>query len=138
MGGVLPDHILVHTATPVKITEDPGSGQWIEGEKGPVGPAAVAGAPFPCVLFMPSPGGAADTPYRPRVVRTPTLLYNPTREDDTPVLVSNEDELLIDAPELAPWTGAPVQRWLADGDAQPFGPPGQVYGLMATLRIVKD
>lgn len=139
---MLPDYILVHTATPVSNTEaqsDPP--EWIEGEPGPDGGGEpTPGASFPCVLFLPSPGGSQDTPYRPRVVRTPTLLYNPTRDtDDTPIIVLNENELLIDAPELAAWTGGvSPARWLTDGDPQPFGPPGELFGIMATLRMVKD
>lgn len=136
---VLPDTLLAHTATPVSYPEVQSSpAQWIEGEPGPTGVEPVQGIPFPCVLFLPSPGGSADTEYRPRVVRRPTLLYNPTRDDDSVVVVNAEDELLVEAPELAPWTGADVVRWLAEGDPQPFGPPGLVYGLMATLRRVED
>lgn len=136
---VLPDTLLAHTATPVSYPEVQSSpAQWIEGEPGPTGVEPVQGIPFPCVLFLPSPGGSADTEYRPRVVRRPTLLYNPTRDDGTPIVIRSEDELLIAAPELAAWTGGDVVRWQAQGSAQPFGPPGSVYGLMATLRQILD
>lgn len=136
VAGVLPARILVHTATPVQFVEAPSEG-WAEGEPGE-GVEPALGVPFQCVLFLPGPGGEQSSQYRPRVVRTPTLLYNPTRDDDSVVVVNAEDELLVEAPELAPWTGADVVRWLAEGDPQPFGPPGLVYGLMATLRRVED
>lgn len=149
MAGVLPARILVHTATPVSYAEpqtDPE--EWIEGEPGPHGGGEPAdGVPFACVLFLPAPGGEQQNAYRPKVVRTPTLLYNPTREisrvglvaDHTPIVVGNEDELLIDAPELAPWTGGvSPSRWLSVGQPQPFGPPGQVFGLLASVRQVSD
>lgn len=139
MPGVLPPNILVHVATPVTYVEDPTAVEWIEGEPGSSSATPTEGAPFPCVLFMPGPGGSQDTAYRPKVVRAPTLLYNPTRADNSPVVVLGENELLVKADELAPWMGGvSPARWLCDGDPQPFGPPGQVYGLMATLRMIKD
>lgn len=134
----LPAHILVHLGTPVSYEEDAGA-PWIEGEPGTAGVRAVDGVAFPCVLFLPGPGGSADTPYRPRVVRQPTLLLNPIYDDGiTPVVLTSEMELLVAAPELAPWTGASTARWLVAGDAQPFGPPGTVLGIQAILRQVKD
>lgn len=127
---------MVHTATPV-VYGDEGTVAWIEGEPSSEGLEPVAGAPFPCVLFMPQ-GGGQDNPYRPRVIKAPQILFNPLRADLTVVAVGHEDELLIAAPELAPWTGAETARWLANGNAQPFGPPGTVIGLLATLRAVDD
>lgn len=149
MAGVLPAHILVHTATPVSYVEGAPGDEWIEGEPGEGGPTPVEGVPFECVLFMPGPGGAEDNPFKPRTVRRPTLLYNPDRGivdsvrgligDGSDVELTAEDELLIDAPELAPWTGGQTRaRWQLDGDTQPFGPPGIVGGVMATLKMVKD
>jgi hypothetical protein len=147
MAGVLPAHILVHTATPVSYVEGVAGDEWIEGEPGEGGPQPVEGVPFECVLFLPSPGGEEASPYKPRVVRRPTLLYNPDRNlvdparglvgDGSDVLLTNEDELMILAPELSGWTGAALVRWQADGDSQPFGPPGEVFGVMATLLQVK-
>jgi hypothetical protein len=138
MAGVLPDHILVHRATPRSYVEAADAGPWLAGEPGARGPEVVLGAPFPCVLFLPSPGGAQDTTFRPKVVKRPTLLFNPTRLDGSLVLVGSEDELAVSAPELEAWTGAAEARWQVDGDPQPFGPPGLVYGVVATLKIVRD
>lgn len=139
MAGILPDRILKHTATPVSYLEDESSSTWIEGERGVQEPEPIVGAPFKCVLFMPGPGGRQDSEYRPRTVRAPTLLYNPTRPDRTPVVVLAENELSIDAPELAPWIGGvSPARFQCDGDPQPFGPPGRVFGLQATLRLILD
>lgn len=151
MPGVLPAHILVHTATPVSFREGVEGDEWIEGEPGEGGPTAVEGVPFECVLFLPGPGGedsSAAAAFKPRVVRRPTLLYNPTRNildgsrgllgDGSAIAVTSEDELLISAPELAGWTGGARVRWQADGDSQPFGPPGRVLGVMATLLQVRD
>lgn len=138
MPGVLPAHILKHLATPVSYVEGVEGDEWIEGEPGEGGPQAVEGVPFPCVLFLPGPGGEEANAFKPRTVTRPTLLYNPERDDASPVLVGHEDELLIDAPELAPWTGAARQRWQVEGSSQPFGPPGSVFGVMATLRRVAD
>jgi hypothetical protein len=150
----LPQYILVHTAVPLTYEEpqtDPAT--WIEGEPGSAGGGEPTnGTPFVCVLFMPSPGGEQQNEYRPKVIRQPTILYNPTRDqpkaafagapavpaNNTPIVITNEDELMITAPELAAWTGGDTVRWQAAGDAQPFGPPGVVFGIMATLRIVKD
>lgn len=149
MAGVLPTHILVHTATPVEYVEGVAGDEWIEGEPGEGGPTRTEGVPFECVLFLPAPGGAEANPYRPRVVRRPTLLFNPTRNlvdagrhlvgDSSPIAITDRSELLIDAPDLRPWTaGENPSRWQADGDAQPFGPPGTVIGAMATLVAVED
>lgn len=147
--GAIPARILVHTATPLLYEEpldDPET--WIEGEPGPQGGGEpVAGNPFACVLFLPSAGGEQSNQYRPKVIRTPQLLLNPTRAigrpglvaDGSAIVIASEDELLIDAPELAPWTGGvSPARWQAVGDAQPFGPPGSVIGVLASLRMVRD
>jgi hypothetical protein len=140
VAGVLPERILVHTAVPISFEEPQSSpAEWIEGEPGPSGGGEpVVGVAFACVLFLPGPGGQVQNEFRSRVVREPTLMYNPTRGDDTPIVVLAENELMVTAPELAPWTGGETVRWLTVGDPQPFGPPGQVYGLQATLRQVKD
>lgn len=125
-----------HVAVPVSY-EDEGVADWIEGEPTAGGLEAVDGNAFPCILFLPTPG-AQDTPYRLRTVQTPTMLFNPRRPDNTIVTLSHEDELLITASELAPWTGAETTRWQVDGEPQPFGPPGSVIGLLATVRQVRD
>lgn len=148
MAGVLPAHILVHVATPVSYVEGVAGDEWIEGEPGEGGPQPVEGVPFECVLFLPSPGGEEANPYKPRVVRRPTLLYNPDRNivdpsrglvgDGSDIELSAEDELLILAPELIAWTKLERARWQLEGDSQPFGPPGKVYGAMATLLQVRD
>lgn len=149
MAGILPSHILVHTATPVSYVEGIEGDLWIEGEPGDGGPTRVEGVPFECVLFMPGPGGEETNPYKPRVIRRPTLLYNPDRNvvdatrgligDGSDIELTHEDELLIAAPELATWAGGEAQaRWQLEGDSQPFGPPGRVGGVMATLRRVED
>lgn len=138
MAGVLPAHILVHVGTPVSYVEGVEGDEWIEGEPGEAGPVPVEGVSFPCVLFLPGPGGDEQNTFKPRVVRRPTLLFNPERLDGSPVVVTNEDELLIEAPELVAWTGAATARWQASGDGQPFGPPGRVVGVMATLQQVRD
>lgn len=132
----LPGAILKHTATPV-VYADAGTVEWVEGEPSSSGLVPIDGEPFECILFMPQ-GGGQDNPYRPRVIKTPQILFNPLRPDRSVVVVNHEDELLIFAPELAPWTGLETARWLANGNAQPFGPPGQVIGLLATLRAVDD
>lgn len=144
--GVLPDRILVHTATPLTYVEDRAA-EWVEGEPGDSGIVPTNGTPFACVLFLPSAGGSASDQYRPRVVRNPTLLFNPTRDyargvipaDGTPIVLTDETELMIDAPELAAWMGGvSPARWQVNGDAQPFGPPGKVYGVQASLQTVED
>lgn len=150
----LPSYILVHAAVPLTYEEpqtNPTS--WIEGEPGDQGGGEpVQGPGFACVLFMPGPGGEQQNTYRPKVITQPTILYNPTRDmnraaangapvitaDNSPVVITNEDELLVTAPELAAWTGDVTVRWQAVGDAQPFGPPGSVFGILATLRAVRD
>lgn len=145
--GVLPSRILTHVATPLQYVEDDDAPEWIEGEPGPSGVTPTLGAAFVCVLFLPAPGGAASDAYRPRTVRTPTLMYNPTRDhahgaavaDHSAIVVTAEMELLVDAPELAPWMGGTSPaRWQATGDAQPFGPPGKVYGIQSTLQRVEN
>lgn len=139
----IPDYVLVHTCTPMRNPETQSSpATWIEGEPGPetTPGAATAGTPFPCVLFLPTPGGTQPNAYRIRQVRTPTLLFNAYQDDDvTPNVIGHEDEVLISAPELAAWLGGqnPV-RWLVSGEPRPFGPPGDVIGLEATLERVED
>lgn len=145
--GVLPAHILVHVATPVSYVEDGAAMEWLEGEPGTAGIVPTQGTPFACVLFLPGPGGAGADVHRPKVIKTPTLLYNPIRDlskpgvpaDHTPIVVTDEMELLISAPELAQWMGGTSPaRWLANGDGQPFGPPGKVYGVQASLQMVEN
>lgn len=138
MSGLLPAHILVHSATPISFREGAAGDEWIEGEPGEAGAEPVQGVPFACILFLPGPGGEEANAFKPRAVRRPTLLFNPTRDDGSPVALTHEDELLISAPELASFTGAAVVRWQLDGDAQPFGPPGRVGGAQATLKRVED
>ena len=150
--GVVPSHILVHVAVPVGYeTPDDGDDQWAEGEPNE-GPVALDGKAFACVIFLPSPGGDQQNPYRPRAVRTPTMLCNPTRsvrlspsppfpgllDDLSPIVLDNQSELLITAPELAPWTGAVTARWQVDGVPQPFGRPGTVLGILTAIRQVVD
>lgn len=127
-----------HTATPVTYSDTGDPTDWVEGEPGTDGLEPATGDPFPCFLFLPSGGGSADTPYRVRTVQTPQMLFDPLRDDGSVVDLKPEDELLIDAPELAPWTGAQVSRWQVNGRPLPFGPPGQVIGVLATLRQVDD
>lgn len=150
----LPGSILVHVAVPLTYDEpqtDPT--EWIEGEPGPDGGGEPdQGSPFVCVLFLPGPGGEQQNAYRSRTVTQPTLLYNPFRDvyqaavapfpgvvgDGSPIVVRNETELLVTAPELEAWTGGVTVRWQVVGIPQAFGPPGQVYGSQATLRQVVD
>lgn len=151
----LPDHVLVHTAVPLEYDEPQSTpAEWIEGEPGPFGGGEpVQGVPFPCVLFLPSPGGETPNQYRPRVVEVPTVLFNPARTldrgavpgdapaspaDGSPIALARESELLVYAPELAPWTGGEPVRWQLVGVAQPFGPPGSVIGVQAEVRQVLD
>lgn len=125
----------VHTATPVTYNDE-GNPEWIEGEPTEGGLTPTDGESFACALFIPRSSGAASDQYRLREVRVPTLLFNPLRDDGSIIELSPEDELMIDAPELAPWTGANPARWMIDGMPQPFGPPGTVLGVLATLRQV--
>jgi hypothetical protein len=57
------------------------------------------------------------------------------------VEVDKEDELLIEAPELASFfeeveDSPGVGRWQVDSVPQPFGPPGEVIGVQATVKQV--
>jgi hypothetical protein len=150
----LPGSILVHVGVPLTYDEpqtDPA--EWIEGEPGPDGGGEPEqGAAFLCVLFLPGPGGEQQNAYRPRAVQQPTLLYNVVRDayqaavdpfpqvlgDGSTVDIANESELLITAPELAPWTRGVTVRWQVVGIPQAFGPPGSVFGAQATVRQVVD
>lgn len=127
-----------HVATPITYSDSGDLHEWIEGEPGADGLEPAQGQPFPCFLFLPSGGGAADTTYRLRTVQTPQMLFQPMRGDGSIIALEPESELLISAPELSPWTGAPVARWMLNGRPLPFGPPGQVIGVLATLRQVVD
>jgi hypothetical protein len=133
----LPQRILAHTATPLTYEEGPGT-EWVEGERG-TAPEPVQGVPFACILFLPGPGGEQQGPARMRAVQEPTMLYNAVRDDNSPVELTDETELLVSAPELAAFTGGATVRWQVVGDPQPFGPPGRtIVGVQATLRQVRD
>lgn len=152
MPGVIPAHILVHVAVPLVYGEDEeGTVDWAEGEPGG-GPEPSPGDAFVCVVFLPGPGGSVPNEYRPKTIRTPTLLCNPSRnarrpaappfpevaDDQTAIILGQDDELLITAPELAPWTGGETVRWQVSGGVQAFGRPGTVMGLLASISQVKD
>lgn len=136
----LPRRILKHTATPIRTVEaDAGAPTWVEGERGEEGPQPVAEAAFPCIVFLPNATESAggESSWRPsRQIRRPTMLFDPALVPGRQP--TRETELMILAPELAPWTGAGEARWQLDGDPQPFGPPGSVIGAQATLKQVKD
>lgn len=122
-----------HVAYRQQMVEDVAA-PWIEGEPGD-GPEPQLTAAFPCFLFLPL--GGEDPGPRSRKVTRPTVMWDPAEvigEHPTP-----EDELHIEAPELAPVTGGGVVRWQIEGDPQPFGPPGEaVVGVQATLKQVRD
>lgn len=126
----LPD-VCIHVCTPVSMVE---TGTLVEGE-GDIEP--VEGTPFQGILFLPQ-GSEEQNPYRPRKLSRPTLLYLPKDALGAAVVLKAEDELLIAAPELAPWTGAAEARWQLEGVPQPFGPPGSVIGIQAALVKVDD
>lgn len=145
-------HVLVHFATPVRYEEGLDAETWVEGEPGAEGPVPMRGVPFPCVLFLPlgqeeTPGG--DSP-RGRKITRPTILFEPVRPSDwpeaggSPIVVGADDELLVFAPELAGHFAQAANeavgtgRWQVDGRPQPFGPPGTVIGVQATLKQVSD
>jgi hypothetical protein len=133
-------HILVHTATPVRFEEaDAGAATWVEGERGETGPEPVLRDAFPAVLFLPGGSEESDHPRTKKITR-PTLLYEPVNADTgqpVPELTA-EDELMVEAPELAQWTGEVEARWQVEGTPQPFGPPGRVIGVQATLKQVRE
>lgn len=108
--------------------------EWIEGEPGD-GPEPVLGPLFPCFLFLPL--GQEEPGPRSRKVSRPTVMWDPAElTGDHP---SAEGELLIEAPEYAPVTGAGAVRWQIEGAPQPFGPPGgPLVGVQATLKQVQD
>lgn len=150
-GGALGD-LLVHVAIPTRYEEDPGVGEWIEGEPGPQGPEPVTGVAFPLVLFLPlgteeAPG--TESP-RGRKVSRPTIMFEPLRplgwpqQPGTPITLGADDELLIFAPELAQFfeqvAGEAIGtgRWQVEGAPQPFGPPGEVIGVQANVKQVRD
>lgn len=127
------EDIMVHTATPAGVVE---SGEWIEGERDVSRDASAT--PFGCCLFLPR--GSEDAGgMRSRQVSRPTLLYLPTDLQGEPVTVGPNDELVIDAPELAQWTGGNPSRWQVDGRPQPAGPPGEApIVVQAQLVAVGD
>lgn len=125
------EDVCIHTVTPVSMIE---SGALIEGEAD-VEPVPLT--PFMGVLFLPQ-GTEEPNPFKPRKITRPTLLHLPEDLLGAAVTIDPEDELLIDAPELAPWTGASEARWQIEGMPQPFGPPGEVIGIQAVLVKVDD
>jgi hypothetical protein len=136
-------HVLVHRARRLRVEEDAGAAEWIEGEPGE-GPAPVPGPEFPVVLFLPL--GSEEAGPRAKTITRPTLMWEPVNADtgETVDAVTADDELLIAATDLASWfEQAPgeepgVGRWQVDGPPQPFGPPGTVIGVQATLKQVRS
>lgn len=123
--------VCVHTATPITRSESDDETTWAAGEPDQ---QVLTGQTFPCCLFLPN--GPARENTRGRQVREPTLLWDAHDEDDEPIpLVRINDELLVYAPEL---TGEEPVLWQVLGEAQPLGPPGDVYGYQATLERVSD
>jgi DNA mismatch repair protein MutH len=129
--------VCIHRATPLETRLDTqATGTYLEGERDDETPApAAVGKRFACVLFLPL-GGEEPNPFRRRKITRPTLLFLPTAEDGSAVSISADSELLIEAPDLAAFTGGAQVRWQVDGDPQPFGPPGEVIGAQATLSKV--
>lgn len=132
----------MHVATPTRFEQDDTvpAEEWIEGEPGDTGPEPTQLAPVPCLLFLPQAPETAggEVAWKPRVITRPTLLYNPSRPDGTDVGLKKDDELLIDAPDLAPWVGQNPARWQLDGIPQPAGPPGRPVVVIATLKRIED
>lgn len=122
-----------HAAVSMTYAEGPDEAEWIEGEPGD-GPETVPAAAFPCFLFLPL--GQEEPGPRSRKVSRPTVMWDPaevTGDDPTA-----DDELVIEAPEYAPVTGAAAARWQVEGSPQPFGPPGgPLVGVQATLKQVR-
>lgn len=134
--------VCVHVATPLRETED--KGDWVEGEYRTSG--KVPGTPFDCCLFLPigeeESGGGTAVRQGGRQVTRPTLLFLPEDHAGAQVSVNRELELLIVAEELNLARGMAAnasERWLVDGDPQPFGKPGDdVIGYQARLSKVDE
>lgn len=125
----------MHVATPVRRTE---GGAWVEGA---FAVDETEGTPFACCLFLPQ-GEDQTSPRGGRRVTRPTLLVSPADQAGAPVVLSNEDELLIAHPELNPMLGVAAGervRWQVSGGAQQFGKPGDApIGAQVTLTRVED
>lgn len=135
-------HVLKHSARRLRYVEAPAD-EWVEGEPGEDGPVPVASEPFPVVLFLPL-GTETEGPVGRKITR-PTLLWEPVNADTAAAVpqLGPDDELLILALDLAPYfppaadEPAGTGRWQIEGRPQPFGPPGRVIGVQATLKQVE-
>ncbi len=100
----------------------------MEGERAAPAPVPVTAAIFNCCLFIPL-GGESESAAGKREVSRPQLLYLPEDQAGVPVVLREEDSLLVTAAELNLARGLAEtfqEEWRVDGAPQPFGPPGEL------------
>lgn len=142
--------VTVHSATPVSTEQSTDPETWVEGEPDE---KLVAGVLFDC-FYMHGRGAAeVDVPRGRRKIEGPTIIYESERDDGSFVTLAAEDEVIIDPADdddLWQVLGGPGQvvmidgdeipgvLFQADGDPEPFQPPGEVLGFQARLKRVLD
>jgi hypothetical protein len=142
------EDVCVHTCTPLRITQQEESGEWIEGEWIITQPGVTEesrATPFDGCLFLPrgeeATGGGVAV-ILGREVLVPTLLYLPEDHDGDAVALDREDRVGVVAAELNEARGYALdfeEMYFVNGSPQPFGKPGEpVIGLQAILQKVED
>jgi hypothetical protein len=142
--------VTVHLATPVSTEQGTDPKDWIEGEPDEV---QVAGTSFE-VFYMHGPGASEENaPRGRRKIEGPTIIYEAERNDGEFVSLVAEDEVIIDPAEdedlwqvlggagqvvTIDGVGIPGVLFQANGDPEPFQPPGEVLGFQARLKRVLD
>jgi hypothetical protein len=120
---------LEHLATPIRYVME---GERIEGERDV---AAVPFTPFECLLLAPNAPRDDPSPRGRRVIKRPTLLYEPYDLLDEDPDLTPDVELDIEAEGLPErWQG----RWQVEGEPLPMGRPGELLGYQAFLKRVED
>lgn len=122
--------VCIHWAWTITTADSTDEDTWVEGEPDE---EPVEGAKFEC-FFMDPGERETNSPVSSKKITQPTLLLEACREDETPVVLKAEDELMVEAPEIL---GDDPVRFQVDGGPTPLAPPGELIGYEVRLKRVR-